>query len=494
MINPSWVSRWRGSKVFIVGDLMLDKFVYGDVERISPEAPIPVLHSQSEKAMLGGAGNVARNVVALGGEAILVGALGDDREGDLVAGPLMESDGIVGRFIRVQGHPTTTKVRFVSGGQQIMRLDCERRFQVGADEIDTICGWLKDAADEISAIVLSDYAKGLLTPALVRRIIEIARARGVPVVADTKSRDITHFDGATVMTPNASEAATITGVECKDDHHAEIAAERLCKRAKVEAVVLTRGAQGMTIFHPDEAGKPVVHVPARALEVFDVSGAGDTVVAALALALSVGASIKTAAVIGNSAAGIAVGKRGTAAVRARELATALGGGAEGDPKIVDHQDAAEIVADWKAHGLKVGFTNGCFDLLHPGHVELLKRSRAACDRLVVALNTDASVRRLKGDARPVQSEHARSVVMAALDSVDLVTLFDDDTPLDLIRLLRPDFLIKGADYTVATVVGADFVASYGGRIVLVPLERGHSTTSIIARANERALTPATAVR
>ena len=443
--------------------------------------------------MLGGAGNVARNVVALGGEAILVGALGDDKEGDLVAGPLMESDGIVGRFLRVHGHPTTTKVRYVSGGHQIMRLDLEGRLDVGADEIDTICGWLNDAADEIAAVVLSDYAKGVLSPALGRRIIEIARARGLPIVVDTKARDITHYAGATVMTPNASEAGMITGVECIDDHHAEMAAERLTNRAKIEAVVLTRGAEGMTIFHPNDRERPVVHLPAHALEVFDVSGAGDTVVAALALALSVGASVKTAATIGNAAAGIAVGKRGTAAVRARELATALGGGAEGDPKIVDPEDAAEIVADWKAHGLKVGFTNGCFDLLHPGHVELLKRSRAACDRLVVALNTDSSVRRLKGDSRPVQSEHARSVVMAALDSVDLVTLFADDTPLSLIRLLRPDFLFKGADYTIATVVGADFVTAYGGQIVLVPIERGHSTTSIIARANGRALTPAAAV-
>jgi D-beta-D-heptose 7-phosphate kinase/D-beta-D-heptose 1-phosphate adenosyltransferase len=486
MINPSWVSKWRGSKVFVLGDVMLDKFVYGHVERISPEAPIPVLHHQSEKAMLGGAANVARNVVALGGRAILVGALGDDSEGDLIAGPLVDSDGIVGHFVRMQDHPTTTKVRFVSGGHQIMRLDVENRFHLGPHEIDMICGWLNDEADEISAVVLSDYAKGVLIPGLVRRIIEVSRARGIPVVVDTKTRDIARFAGATVMTPNASEAAAITGVDCTDDHHAEIAAKILYERAKVGSVALTRGAQGMTVFNPHDPEGAVAHIPARTREVFDVSGAGDTVVAALALALSVDASIKTAASIGNAAAGIAVGKRGTAAVRARELSTALGGGAEGDPKVVDHDGAEEIVADWKTHGLKVGFTNGCFDLLHPGHVELLKRSRAVCDKLVVALNTDASVRRLKGDTRPVQSEYARSVVMAALDSVDLVTLFDDDTPLSLIRLLRPDLLIKGADYTIATVVGADVVTAYGGRVILVPIERGHSTTSIIARANARA--------
>ena len=483
-ISPSWVSKWRGSKVFVLGDVMLDKFVYGNVERISPEAPIPILNHQSEKAMLGGAANVARNVVALGGQAILVGALGDDSAGDLIAGALVDSDGIVGRFVRMRDHPTTTKVRYVSGAHQIMRLDIERRFKMGPKEIDMICGWLNDATDEISAVVLSDYAKGVLIPALVARIIKTSRGRGIPVVVDTKTCGVATFAGATVMTPNASEAAAITGVECTDNHHAEIAAKMVCERAEIEAVVLKRGAQGMTIFNANEPEGSVAHIPAHALEVFDVSGAGDTVVAALALALSVNAPIKTAASIGNAAAGIAVGKRGTAVVRARELWTALGGGVEGDPKIVDHEEAAEIVADWKAHGLKVGFTNGCFDLLHPGHVELLKRSRAACDRLVVALNTDASVRRLKGDSRPVQNVYARSVVIAALDSVDLVTRFDDDAPMDLIRLLRPDCLIKGADYTIATVIGAEFVTEYGGSVILVPIEPGYSTTSIIARANE----------
>jgi D-beta-D-heptose 7-phosphate kinase/D-beta-D-heptose 1-phosphate adenosyltransferase len=478
-MNASWIVKWRGARVFILGDVMLDRYVYGYVERISPEAPIPVLHYQSEKAMLGGAANVARNVVALGGEALLVGALGDDADGDLVAGPLIAADRIEGRFVRTPGHPTTTKVRYVSGGQQIMRLDMEQRLQLSAPDIEAICGWLIDAA-----VVLSDYAKGVLAPALISAVVDIARARGIPVVVDPKSRDIARYAGATVLTPNASEAAMITGVECVEDAHAEMAAKILHQRAKVEAIVLTRGAQGMTVYDPSEPEGAVAHVPTAAPEVFDVSGAGDTVVAALALALAAGASVATAARIGNAAAGIAVGKRGTAVVHARELSAALGGAKAGDdPKIVDNEAASVVIADWQAHGLRVGFTNGCFDLLHPGHVELLKRSRAACDRLVVALNTDASVRRLKGESRPVQNEHARSVVMAAIDSVDLVTLFGEDTPLRLIELLKPNYLIKGADYTIATVVGADLVRSYGGKVILVPLERGHSTTSIIARVN-----------
>jgi D-beta-D-heptose 7-phosphate kinase / D-beta-D-heptose 1-phosphate adenosyltransferase len=483
-MNSSWVAKWRGARVFVLGDVMLDKFVYGRVERISPEAPIPVLHHQSEEIMLGGAANVARNIIALGGEVLLVGALGDDGAGDLVAGPLIAEARIEGRFVREPHHPTTTKVRYMSGGQQIMRLDIERPFSLSARQLETISDWLAGAADSLSAIVLSDYAKGVLEPALIERVVAIAKARRLPVVVDPKSRDLARYEGATVLTPNASEAATMVGIECADDDRAEEAVKIFRERAKVEAVVLTRGADGMTIFDPTEPGGAVTHVPTVASQVFDVSGAGDTVVAALALALSCGASMTTAARIGNAAAGIAVSKRGTAVVHAEELSAVLGGARSGDdPKIVGNAAAAAIVADWRAKGLKVGLTNGCFDLLHPGHVELLKRARAGCDRLVVALNTDASVRRLKGETRPVQNEHARSIVMAAIDSVDLVTLFDEDTPLRLIDLLRPDYLIKGADYTVATVVGADLVRAYGGQVILVPLERGHSTTSIIARAS-----------
>jgi D-beta-D-heptose 7-phosphate kinase / D-beta-D-heptose 1-phosphate adenosyltransferase len=485
-MNASWVAKWRGSRVFVLGDVMLDKFVYGHVDRISPEAPIPILRHEFEKAMLGGAGNVARNIVSLGGEALLVGALGDDAAGDFIAGPLTAGDRIEGRFVRVDHHPTTTKVRYVCGGQQIMRLDIERHFLLDAQKIETICDWFADTANTVSAVVLSDYAKGVLVPPLIRRVLEIARAHRIPVVVDPKSHDLSRYAGATVLSPNASEAAMIAGVECTDDARSEAAAKIIRERAKVEAVVLTRGANGMTVFDPG-AEVVVAHVPAVASEVFDVSGAGDTVVAAIALAMGCGASVTTAARIGNAAGGIAVSKRGTAVVHARELAAALGGAkAADDPKIVDNETAAAIVADWREHGLKVALTNGCFDLIHPGHVELLKRSRASCDRLVVALNADASVRRLKGEGRPVQNEHARSIVMAAIDSVDLVTLFGEDTPMRLIDLLRPHYLIKGADYTLATVVGAEVVRSYGGQVILVPLERGHSTTSIIARANSGA--------
>ncbi len=359
-MNASWVDKWRGVRIFVLGDVMLDRFAYGRVERVSPEAPIPVLHFQSEKAMLGGAANVARNIVGLGGQAILAGVLGADAEGDLIAGPLAAADGVEGRFVRLAGHPTTVKTRFVSGGHQIMRLDVERPLSLDAEAVDALCAHFEAVADSVGAVVLSDYAKGVLTPAVIRRIVDCARAKGVPVIVDPKTRDLRRYAGATVLTPNASEAAMIAGFDCGDDAAAARAAKIVRDLAKVDAVVLTRGAQGMTVWDPadDEGGAPA-HMPTLAAEVFDVSGAGDTVVAALSLALAGGASVTTAARIANAAAGIAVGKRGPAVVRARELAKALGGAGEhGDPKIVDAETAAVIVADWKAHGLKVGFTNG----------------------------------------------------------------------------------------------------------------------------------------
>ena len=481
------IRAWEDAKVVILGDIMLDRFVCGRVERVSPEAPIPVLHHQSERSMLGGAANVARNVVALGGCATLIGVLGDDGDGDTVADKLCRQDRINGRFVRVSDHPTTVKTRFVSGSQQIMRHDVERLLVVDQTIEDAIVERVVESLAGAAALVLSDYAKGVLTPAVIRRVIQAARDHSVPVVVDPKTREVARYAGASVMTPNASEATLISGIDCSISDNIDSAAKAIRERAGVDAIVLTRGAQGMTIWAPAEGGQRSIDIPTVATEVFDVSGAGDTVVAALSLAMTAGASVSEAARVANVAAGIAVGKRGTAVVMARELAKALSSGVErGNPKIASAEVVAEMIADWKAHGLKVGFTNGCFDLLHPGHIELLRRARAGCDRLVVALNTDASVRRLKGPARPVQNETARSIVMASIESVDLVTLFDEDTPMRLIELLRPDRLIKGADYTVEAVVGSAFVQSYGGEVVLVQLEPGHSTTNIIARSRNPA--------
>lgn len=478
--DVSLIHKWQDRRILVLGDVMLDRFVYGAAERVSPEAPTLVLRHQSEASMLGGAGNVARNIVALGGRAVLVGGLGQDAEGDLVAGSIAPDSGIEGRWLRTATVPTTVKTRYVASRQQLMRFDREKILAADPAFVDGLSGKVAAELDAIDAIVLSDYAKGVLSPELIRRVVEMARPRNIPVVVDPKTRDVQRYAGATVMTPNANEAAAICGFDCDTDEAAAAAAQAIAAQADVSAVVLTRGAKGMTVWDSAYPESGALALPTTAIEVFDVSGAGDTVVAALVLALTAGADVATGARVANVAAGIAVGKRGTAEVRARELGPALGGH-EFNPKIASRDAAAAIAADWKAHGLVVGFTNGCFDLIHPGHVQLLRRAKEACGRLVVALNTDASVQRLKGPERPVQNEGARSVVMAALNSVDLVTLFDEDTPLELIQQLAPNILVKGADYTVDTVVGADFVQAHGGRVVLVPLQEGHSTTRIVAK-------------
>ncbi|OOG63079.1 bifunctional heptose 7-phosphate kinase/heptose 1-phosphate adenyltransferase [Sinorhizobium sp. A49] len=486
MIDVGSIQRWQGKSILVLGDVMLDKFVYGDVERVSPEAPIPVLHFREEVQMLGGAANVARNVVALGGRAILVGVIGDDSAGTLISEDLTRKEDIVGCLVRAKDVPTTVKTRFVSGGQQIMRLDIETCLNMDRSLEDEVCSTFAALTDEVDAVILSDYAKGTLSKSVVQRVIELARARNLPIIVDPKTRDVARYAGATILTPNAAEAAMMTGCDCVDDDSAELAARQICTLAGVDSVVITRGPRGMTVFAPQSGTPGPVHIPTSASEVFDVSGAGDTVAATLALAIGAGEEVENAADIANIAAGISIGKRGTSIVMPHELRRSIREHSYlGSQKIVTNDEAVTVVADWQKAGLRVGFTNGCYDLLHPGHIQLLKKARLACDRLVVALNTDASVRRLKGEMRPVQSEVARATVMASIDSVDIVTLFTEDTPLALIQRLVPDVLVKGADYTVNSVVGADIVIGAGGEVVLVPLEEGHSTTSLIARANVR---------
>jgi D-beta-D-heptose 7-phosphate kinase/D-beta-D-heptose 1-phosphate adenosyltransferase len=460
---------------------MLDRFVYGQVERISPEAPIPVLHFTEETLMLGGAANVARNIASLGGQAVLVGVIGQDPSGDTVAEQLVEAVGIEDRLLRVAGHPTTVKTRFVSGGQQIMRLDVEIKLANRPDVTDQLLDVMRDALPGLGAIVLSDYAKGVLSPDLVGRAIAIAQEAGIPVIVDPKSRDVAIYRGASVLTPNALEASQATGIDATTNEGADDAAEALCRLAGVKAVVLTRGPRGMTIFEPGQTPAPV-HIPTAASEVFDVSGAGDTVVATLSLGIAAGRSVERAAGLANIAAGVAVAKLGTAAVHASELERALLENAGEDSKILSRAALVDKVRHWQAQGKKVGFANGCFDLIHPGHISILKKARAACDRLVVALNADESVRRLKGPTRPLQNETARSIVMASIGAVDAVTLFGEDTPLELIEAIRPDVLVKGADYRIDQVVGHDRVGAWGGKVLLIPLEEGHSTTNIVARA------------
>lgn len=463
-----------------VGDVMLDHFIYGSVERISPEAPIPVLKVSREARMLGGAGNVARNATALGARVSLVGVVGDDDAGRDIQALIAGHGDIVARLAVAAERPTTVKTRYVAHAQQLLRADRESAGALSGDVerrlMQAIDGEIRDAG----VVVISDYGKGVVSPAVAAHAVKAARVVGKPVIVDTKAVDLAAFRGATLLTPNARELSLASRMPAAGDDEVAAAGAHLIAAFDLGGMVVTRAERGMTVI--DREGR-AVQLATEAREVFDVSGAGDTVLAVLALALGAGASLRDAATVANAAAGIAVAKAGTAVVHPDELVRALRSsemkGAQ--DKIVSLDAAAARVAAWRAQGLRIGFTNGCFDLLHPGHVSLLSQARGSCDRLIVGLNTDASVRGLKGEGRPVNSEMARAVVLAALETVDAVVFFAEETPLKLIEAIKPDVLVKGADYTIDRVVGADVVQKHGGRVVLVDLVPGQSTTSTIQR-------------
>lgn len=475
-----WLPQLDGVAVSCVGDVMLDRYVYGEVERISPEAPIPVLRVARQAVTVGGAGNVARNLAALGVRTSLFGAVGEDDAGREVATVLAGEGAVTAVLAKQPGRPTTVKTRFIAGSQQLLRADEEQSGGLSEEIRDEIAAAARDVLADggFSAQVLSDYGKGVLAGEVVAAVIEAAHAAGLPVIVDPKGTDFARYRGADLLTPNRKELHEATRMPVDDDEAIVAAARDLVGRCGVRAVLVTRGRDGMTLV-VDE-GDPV-HLPALAREVFDVSGAGDTVVATVAAGLGAGMSLADAAQLANVAAGIVVGKVGTAVVRRDELADALGGSIGLAGRILSRPDLADRVAQWRARGLTVGFTNGCFDLVHPGHVSLIEQASAVCDRLVVAINSDASVRRLKGEGRPVQDESARARVLASFAAVDAVTVFDEDTPLELIAAILPDILVKGADYAVDQVVGGDVVTANGGKVVLASLVDGFSTTRTISR-------------
>ena len=474
------VERLKGTQVLCIGDAMLDRFVYGAVDRISPEAPIPVLAIEREDAMLGGAGNVVRNLVALGAHPVFVAVVGDDEPGREVGRLLGEHDGIDPCLVVEPGRQTTIKTRFFASSQQLLRADRETRAKLSDLSRDQLLARADKLIAKTGVVVLSDYGKGVLAPPVVGELIRRARVQGKPVIVDPKGTDYTRYGGATLLTPNRKELHEATGMPVDSDEAVVAAARLLIDTCKVDAVLVTRSQDGMTLV---SGNGEVHHLAAEAREVFDVSGAGDTVIATLAAAVASGAGLLEAARIANVAAGIVVGKVGTAVAYAAEVVSALHHDEilSAETKVAGVEAALDVVERWRRKGCKVGFTNGCFDLLHPGHVSLLAQAKGACDRLVVGLNSDASVGRLKGPTRPVQSEAARATVLASLASVDLVVIFGEDTPLELIRTLKPDVLVKGADYTVETVVGAPDVMSWGGRVVLANLVNGQSTTNTIKR-------------
>ncbi len=470
-------------RILCVGDVMLDRYVYGAVERVSPEAPIPVLRVERETAMLGGAGNVIRNVLALGARARLVAAVGDDAAGEAVRGLLAAGDGLSFALITDTARQTSIKTRFLAGNQQILRADEETLAPLDEEPRHALREAVGTMLADAQIVVLSDYGKGVLSGGIAAELIALARAAEKPVIVDPKGRHYARYAGASVVTPNRSELAEAAGTAVRTPDEAVIAARLLLDMHGFDAVIATLGKDGMAVVTDDGE---VRHLPAEAREVFDVSGAGDTVVAALAAALGSGAELVQAAALANVAAGIVVGKVGTAVAYRSEVVDGLRHQdlSEAEAKVMTLAPALDRVALWRRRGFQIGFTNGCFDLLHPGHVSLLASARKACDRLIVAINSDDSVRRLKGATRPIQPETARATVLASLASVDLVVIFGEDTPLRLIEAFRPDVLIKGADYRIEEVVGAEFVHSYGGEVHLAPIEPGFSTTATIARMAE----------
>lgn len=473
------ISRFSSARVLCVGDAMLDRFVTGTVTRISPEAPIPVLQVVDERVMVGGAGNVVANIISLGAAAALVTVLGDDATGQELDSMLGGMAGLTSHAVVEPGRVTTRKSRFIAGSQQLLRADRETIAPICANAERVVIAALHAEAPRAQVIILSDYGKGVLTQAVIGAAMAAGRAQSIPVLVDPKGIDFTRYRGAAVLSPNRGELHAASQMPVGSDAEVVAAARHVIARCGVGAVLVTRSEQGLSLV--DATGEQ--HFPAAAREVFDVSGAGDTAGATFATALAAGAPRGDAAALANLAGGIVVGKVGTATIDPEDLLGALHDAdlRATDAKVKTLEQAQSVIGGWQRRGQKVGFTNGTFDLIHPGHVASLAQARAACDRLVVGLNSDASVRRYKGPDRPIQNETARSIVLASLATVDLVVIFDEDTPIRLIEGVRPDVLVKGADYTIETVVGADFVQSYGGKVVLAKLVDGQSTTRTIQK-------------
>jgi D-beta-D-heptose 7-phosphate kinase/D-beta-D-heptose 1-phosphate adenosyltransferase len=459
---------------------MLDEFVYGDVSRISPEAPTPVIAVKRTELMIGGAGNVARNLVSLGTRCIFVGVVGDDDAGSALTEALGTHPLIEFYLVVDAARQTTRKVRFVSEhhSTHLLRADWEMAQPIDTTSEDALIAHVTKAMPRAGAVVLSDYAKGALTARVIRAVIDAANAQAKPVVVDPKGRDYGIYRGATLITPNRQELADATYSPAQTDDQIAAAAAELGRTLGTQAVLVTRSEAGMTLVGDGAA----IHVPAYPVRVRDVSGAGDTVVAVLSAMLAMQADFESAMRAANAAAAVVVGKRGTATLSVAELRARILPAASRAPEekiVFDWALLDEHLIEWRRQGLRVGFTNGCFDLLHPGHVKLLAGARAACDRLVVGLNGDASVTRLKGAGRPVQQVMARAEVLAALEAVDLVVVFDEDTPEKLIARVQPTVLVKGADYRREQVVGREIVDALGGEVILIDIVPGHSTSAMV---------------
>ncbi|WP_375549077.1 D-glycero-beta-D-manno-heptose 1-phosphate adenylyltransferase [Oceanicaulis alexandrii] len=473
----------QNRRAVVLGDLLYDSFVYGDTHRISREAPVPILSENRRTAMLGGAGNLARNLSSLGAEVRLISVAGTDADGEAAIELVKLACGDATGVVRTPERPTPSKIRYVSNNQQMFCVDRDPTEAIQAHTVSDLLNHIKEALETSDILIVSDYGRGVVTRDLVQAAIALARDAGKPVSVDPRGHDYSRYDGASIIKPNAGELEAETGLTVSSDDEAAAALKALkAQLTRTQAVMVTRGGAGMTLL--DETGV-IHHHRSRSRDVYDVSGAGDTALAGLSLAMAAGASLKDAMEFADLAAGVAVGKPGTATVSPEEILDAAQAGEEApDWRVMSRLAMAELSADWRESGLKVGFTNGCFDLLHPGHLSVLRHAASVCDRLIVGLNADASVKRLKGENRPINDQATRATMLASLEMVDRVVIFDEDTPAELISEIRPHVMIKGADYVAEELPGADFIRQSGGEIVLAPLMDGLSTTNIVNRLRQ----------
>ncbi|MGC4010295.1 MAG: bifunctional D-glycero-beta-D-manno-heptose-7-phosphate kinase/D-glycero-beta-D-manno-heptose 1-phosphate adenylyltransferase HldE [Pseudomonas sp.] len=463
--------RFDQAPVLVVGDVMLDRYWHGATSRISPEAPVPVVRVEQHEDRPGGAANVALNLAALGAPAFLVGVTGVDEAADSLSDSL-QAVGVTTRFQRIAGQPTIVKLRVMSRHQQLLRVDFEEAFRTDAVALSAD---VEALLDQVRVLVLSDYGKGALKNH--QALIQAARKRNIPVLADPKGKDFAIYRGASLITPNLSEFEAIVG-RCTDEADLVAKGQQLMTELELGALLVTRGEHGMTLLRP---GHSALHLPARAREVFDVTGAGDTVISTLAGAIAAGEDLPQAVALANLAAGIVVGKLGTAAISAPELRRAVQREQGSERGVLSLDQLLLAIEDARAHGERIVFTNGCFDILHAGHVTYLEQARAQGDRLIVGVNDDGSVTRLKGPGRPINSVDRRMAVLAGLGAVDWVVSFAEDTPERLLTEVRPDVLVKGGDYGVEQVVGADIVKAYGGEVRVLGLVENSSTTAIVEK-------------
>lgn len=463
--------RYDQAAVLVVGDVMLDRYWHGGTSRISPEAPVPVVKVEQIEDRPGGAANVALNIAALGAPAVLVGVTGVDEAAHSLRDSLAAA-GVQAHFQQIPAQPTIVKLRVLSRHQQLLRMDFEEPFHTDAE---ALAADVERLLSGIRVLVLSDYGKGALQNH--QALIQLARAKGITVLADPKGKDFSIYRGASLITPNLSEFETIVG-HCRDEAELVAKGDALMRELDLGALLVTRGEHGMTLLRPEQAP---LHLPARAREVFDVTGAGDTVISTLAASLAAGEQLPQAVALANLAAGIVVAKLGTAAISAPELRRAVQREEGSERGVVSLDQLLLALEDARAHGEKIVFTNGCFDILHAGHVSYLEQARAQGDRLVLAVNDDASVSRLKGPGRPINAVDRRMAVLAGLGAVDWVVSFSEDTPENLLRAVRPDVLVKGGDYGIDGVVGADIVRAYGGEVRVLGLVENSSTTAIVEK-------------